>query len=111
MDAPSRDYFTDLVSFLPSKSTAKVEFLNDTKHHYLQFNNATIRIPTKMYNDAMTIAHSDPNIKNFSRFCEMLIWERLGKSSEYLKDSGDNQKSLALSSDKEDEELFRVENK
>ena len=72
---------------------------------------ATIRIPTKMYKDAMTIAHADNNIKNFSRFCEMLIWERLGKSSEYLKDSGDNQKSLALSSDKEDEELFRVENK
>ena len=96
LDAPSRDYFTDLVSFLPSKSTAKVEFLNDTKHHYLQFNNATIRIPTKMYNDAMTIAHSDPNIKNFSRFCEMLIWERLGRSKEYLKSP--NQESLALAS-------------
>ena len=41
----------------------------------------------------------------------MLIWEKLGKSSEYLKDSGDNQESLALSSDKEDKELFRIENK
>jgi hypothetical protein len=51
---------------------------------------ATIRIPTKMYNDAMTIAHADPNIKNFSRFCEMLIWERLGRSKEYLKSSSQN---------------------
>ena len=57
---------------------------------------ATIRIPTKMYNDAMTIAHADNNIKNFSRFCEMLIWERLGKSSEYLKSP--NQESVALAS-------------
>jgi hypothetical protein len=47
---------------------------------------ATIRIPTKMYHDAMTIAHADPNIKNFSRLCEFLIWERLGRSSEYLKE-------------------------
>jgi hypothetical protein len=39
-----------------------------------------------MYNDAMTIAYADPNIKNFSRFCEMLIWERLGRSDEYLKE-------------------------
>ncbi|MGC8602056.1 MAG: hypothetical protein ACP5VS_00030 [Desulfomonilaceae bacterium] len=57
---------------------------------------ATIRIPTKMYNDAMIIAHADPNIKNFSRFCEMLIWEKLGKSSEYLKSP--NQESVALAS-------------
>ena len=49
-----------------------------------------------MYNDAMTIAHANPNIKNFSRFCEMLIWERLGKSSEYLKSP--DQESLALAS-------------
>ena len=57
---------------------------------------ATIRIPTKMFNDAMTIAHADPNIKNFSRFCEMLIWEKLGRSNEYLKSP--NQESVALAS-------------
>jgi hypothetical protein len=58
------------------------KFLNDTKHHCFQFKKSTIRIPTKMYNDAMTIDHDDPNIKNFSRFCEMLIWENLGMSNE-----------------------------
>lgn len=46
---------------------------------------ATIRIPKKMYADAMSIAYTDPNIKNFSRFCEMLIWDKLGRSNEYLK--------------------------
>ena len=59
---------------------------------------ATIRIPKKMYTDAMSIAYADPNIKNFSRFCEMLIWEYLRKDSKYLKNSTvtDNQKSLEL---------------
>ena len=54
---------------------------------------STIRIPTKMYNDAMTIAHADPNIKNFSRFCEMLIWEKLGKDPKYLKQKGPSNES------------------
>ena len=48
-----------------------------------------------MYNDAMTIDHADTNIKNFSRFCEMLIWERLGMS-EYLKSSNQSNQSLDL---------------
>jgi hypothetical protein len=46
-----------------------------------------------MFNDAMTIAHADTNIKNFSRFCEMLIWEALGKDPKYLKQKGPSNES------------------
>jgi hypothetical protein len=44
-----------------------------------------------MNNDAMTIDHDDPNIKNFSIFCEMLIWDNLGRSDDYLKSTLSNQ--------------------
>ena len=48
-----------------------------------------------MYNDDMTIDHDDTNIKNFNRFCEMLIWENLGMS-EYLKSSHQSNQVLDL---------------
>ena len=57
---------------------------------------ASVRISTKMYNDAMAIAVKDPNLKNFSRFVEMLIWERLGQDSEYLKKAGASEEEVEI---------------
>jgi hypothetical protein len=44
----------------------------------------TIRIPAKMYFDACFVAKNDFSIKNFNRFVEIAIWEKLGSLDEYL---------------------------
>jgi hypothetical protein len=45
---------------------------------------ASVRLGGKMYADAEALAENDPEIKNFNRLMELLLWERLGKSEEYL---------------------------
>ena len=45
---------------------------------------ASIRLGEKMYADAVSLAENDPEIKNFNRLMELLLWERLGRSDDYL---------------------------
>lgn len=45
---------------------------------------ALVRLGGKMYADAVSLAENDPEIKNFNRLMELLLWEKLGKSEDYL---------------------------
>ena len=45
---------------------------------------ASVRMSSLMYRDACNLAENDPEIGNFNRLVELLLWEKLGKSDEYL---------------------------
>ena len=45
---------------------------------------ASVRLGGKLYTEAVALAANDPEIKNFNRLMELLLWEKLGKSEEYL---------------------------
>lgn len=45
---------------------------------------ASVRLGGKLYADAVALAENDPEIKNFNRLMELLLWEKMGKSDEYL---------------------------
>jgi hypothetical protein len=45
---------------------------------------ASVRLGGKMYADAVALAENDPEVKNFNRLMELLLWEKLEKSEEYL---------------------------
>ena len=45
---------------------------------------ASVRLGGKLYADAVALAENDPEIKNFNRLMELLLWEKMGKSEEYL---------------------------
>jgi hypothetical protein len=62
-------------------------FDNDTS--VIKFDRAnskvtSIRLGGKLYQDAVALAENDPEVKNFNRLVELLLWERLEKSNEYL---------------------------
>jgi hypothetical protein len=50
---------------------------------------ASVRLGGKMYADAVSLAENDPDIKNFNRLMELLLWEKLGKNDEYLAGTKD----------------------
>lgn len=45
---------------------------------------ASVRMSSLMYRDACTLAENNPEIGNFNRLVELLLWEKLGRSDEYL---------------------------
>lgn len=45
---------------------------------------SSIRLGGKMFRDAVALAENNPDIKNFNRLVELLLWEKLEKSEEYL---------------------------
>ena len=45
---------------------------------------ASVRLGGKLYADAVALAEKDPEVKKFNRLMELLLWEKLGKSSDYL---------------------------
>ena len=52
---------------------------------------ASVRMSSLMYRDACKLAENNPEIGNFNRLVELLLWEKLGRSDEYLAgDAKDN---------------------
>lgn len=45
---------------------------------------ASVRMSSLMYRDACNLAENDPEIGNFNRLVELLLWEKLGRSDEYV---------------------------
>lgn len=44
----------------------------------------SIRLGGKLYQDAVALAENDPEVKTFNRMVELLLWDKLQKSEEYL---------------------------
>ena len=68
---------------------------------------AAVRLSSAMYEDALQLARSKGNYRTFSHMMEMLLWEALGLDSKYIKEptvNDNQQESLELSSEKEDNE-------
>ena len=51
---------------------------------------SSIRLGGKLYSDAVSLAENDPGIKHFNRLVELLLWEKLQKSEEYLVKTTDS---------------------
>jgi transposase len=45
---------------------------------------ASVKLGGKLYADAVALAENDPEIKNFNRRMELLLWDKMGKSEDYL---------------------------
>ena len=66
----------------------------DDDHSTIKFDRsnskvASVRLGGQMYADAVALAENDPDIKNFNRLMELLLWEKLGKNDEYLAGTKD----------------------
>ena len=45
---------------------------------------ASVRMSSLMYRDACNLAENNPDIGNFNRLVELLLWEKLGRTDEYV---------------------------